>query len=42
MEGGGLVVVGGVTTSKVIRKQELAEKSILYQQAAAGFRTYPI
>lgn len=29
--------VSGVTPSKVIRKQQLAEKSILYQQATTGF-----
>lgn len=34
--------VSGVTPSKVIRKQQLPEKSILYQQATTGFCTYPI
>lgn len=34
--------VSEVTPSKVIRKQQLAEKSILYQQATTGFCTYPI
>lgn len=34
--------VSGVTPSKVIRKQQLVEKSILYQQATTGFCTYPI
>lgn len=34
--------VSGVTPTKVIRKQQLEEKSILYQHAMRGFCTYPL
>lgn len=34
--------VSGVTPTKVIRKQKLADKSILYQQATRGFSLYDL
>lgn len=34
--------VSGVTPTKVIRKQKLTDKSILYQQATRGFSLYDL